>query len=62
MKLLSQIIALYLHEVNSMHVMATIGCAIRLPEVLINKISESRKRLKMKMEKRKLENNMWAID
>lgn len=63
MKLIAQIIALYLPAVDILQIIVTIGSAIILLKMLVPKLSGSRRRWgKIRKKNREIESNIWAMN
>jgi len=61
MKFLSQIIAVYLPEINLLQLLATIAAALAFMKISVTNKQEARSSWMNRRKKRALENNMWAI-
>ena len=62
MKLISQLIALYLPGASMLQIMMIIAASILVLKTAANKLSRIRKSWNLKRRTRQLENNMWAIE
>lgn len=62
MKQLSQIIALSFFGLNGLQIILATGTAIILFKMIINKLSGSRRRWKIRRMNKEVKNNMWSIE
>ena len=62
MKQLLEIIALYLLGWNALKVIMAAGSAVLLLKMFADKISDNRRRWKIRKRNGEIENNMWAIE
>lgn len=62
MKQLLQIITLSFFGLTGVQIILAAGTAVMLFKIVLNKLSGSNRRWKMRKKARKIESNMWAIE